>query len=92
MFRILQLTMHILMSGTERSNKQMEWRASYSPSSEPTINEILITLRTLFYFRKRSVSQLGFVRQYLIETIGFLERVAPKEIKNIINLMYNTKL
>lgn len=67
----------------------MEWRADYAPTSEPTLNEILCCLRVLHYFRKRCVKQNGFVTKYLYETIQFLERIAPKDIQNIINMMYN---
>lgn len=67
-----------------------DWKNDYVSSNEPTINELLITLRTLFYYRKRCVKQTGFVTKYLFETIGFLERIAPKEIQNIINMMYNS--
>ena len=77
------------MSGTELSERPLRWSDDYAPTNAPTINELLITLRTLFYYRKRCVMQTGSVRQYLLETIQFLERVSPKCILNIINLLYN---
>lgn len=77
------------MSGTEKSERPISWSDDFAPSKAPTINELLITLRTLFYYRKRCVMQTGGVKTYLLETIQFLERVAPKCIQNIINLMYN---
>lgn len=77
------------MNGTELSERPLRWSDDYAPTNAPTINELLITLRTLFYYRKRCVLQTGGVRQYLLETIQFLELVAPKCIQNIINLMYN---
>lgn len=86
---IVQLFMFILMNGIESSDRPLCWSKDYAPSKAPTINELLITLRTLFYYRKRCVIQTGSVRQYLSECIGFLERVSPKCIHNIINLMYN---
>lgn len=77
------------MSGTELSERPLRWSDDYAPTKAPTINELLITLRTLFYYRKRCVLQTGGVKQYLLESIGFIERVSPKCIHNIINLMYN---
>ena len=77
------------MSGTELSERPIIWSDDYAPTDAPTINELLITLRTLFYYRKRCVFQTGGVKQYLSESIQFLERVSPKCIHNIINLMYN---
>lgn len=86
---IPQPIIYILMSGIVSSERPLRWSDDYAPTAEPTINELLITLRTLFYYRKCCVMQTGGVRQYLLETIQFLERVAPKCIQNIINLMYN---
>lgn len=77
------------MSGIVSSERPLRWSDDYAPTDAPTINELLITLRTLFYYRKRCVSQCGSIKQYLIESIGFLERVSPPCIHNIINLMYN---
>ena len=77
------------MSGIELSERPLRWSDDYAPTNAPTINELLITLRTLFYYRKRCVLQTGGVKQYLLESIQFLERVSPKCIHNIINLMYN---
>lgn len=79
----------IRMNGIESFERPIRWSDDYSPTKAPTINELLITLRTLFYYRKRCVLQTGGVRQYLLETIQFVERVSPQCIKNIINLMYN---
>jgi hypothetical protein len=87
---ILLHLIHILMSGIESSNRPLRWSDDYSPTKAPTINEMLITLRTLFYYRKRCVLQTGGVKPYLFETIQFLERVSPACIKNIINLLYNS--
>lgn len=89
MLGILQPLIHILMSGIESSDRPLSWSDDYAPTDAPTINELLITLRTLFYYRKRCVIQTGGVKQYLLESIQFLERVSPKYIHNIINLMYN---
>ncbi len=86
---IVQLLILILMSGIELSERPLRWSADYAPKKEPTINELLITLRTLFYYRKRCVLQTGGVKQYLLESIQFIERVSPRCIHNIINLMYN---
>lgn len=77
------------MNGIEQSARPLRWSDDYAPTKAPTINELLITLRTLFYYRKRCVMQTGGVRQYLLETIQFLERVSPECIHRIINLMYN---
>lgn len=77
------------MSGIALSERSLRWSADYAPTHAPTINELLITLRTLHYYRKRCVMQTGGVKQYLLETIQFLERVSPKCIQNIINLLYN---
>lgn len=77
------------MSGIEKSDRPIRWSDDYAPTKAPTINELLITLRTLFYYRKRCVMQTGSLKQYLSETISFVERVSPLCIKNIINLMYN---
>lgn len=77
------------MSGTELSERPLRWSDDYAPTHAPTINELLITLRTLFYYRKRCVLQIGGVKQYLLESIQFIERVSPQCIHNIINLMYN---
>lgn len=85
---LLHLTL-ILMNGIESSERPIRWSDDYSPTKAPTINELLITLRTLFYYRKCCVLQTGGVKQYLLETIQFVERVSPMCIKNIINLMYN---
>ncbi len=79
----------IPMNGIELSNRSLRWSLDYAPTKEPTINELLITLRTLFYYRKRCIMQTGSLKQYLLETIQFLERVSPKCIHNIINMMYN---
>lgn len=87
---ILPHLIHILMSGIESFERPLRWSDDYSPTKEPTINELLITLRTLFYYRKRCVLQTGGIKQYLFETIQFVERVSPSCIKNIINLMYNS--
>lgn len=78
------------MSGIELSERPLCWSDDYSPTKAPTINELLITLRTLFYYRKRCVMQTGSLKQYLSETISFVERVSPSCIKNIINLMYGS--
>lgn len=86
---ILQPLILILMSGTELSERPLRWSDDYAPTNAPTINELLITLRTLFFYRKRCVLQTGGIKQYLLESIGFIERVSPKCIHNIINLMYN---
>lgn len=77
------------MSGIVLS-KQIEWRADYAPTSSPTLNELLITLRTLHYYSRRCAKQNGSIKPYLTECIGFIERSSPKEIQNIINLMYNS--
>ena len=77
------------MSGIVSFDFPHRWSDDYAPSNAPTINELLITLRTLFYYRKRCVMQTGGVKQYLLESIQFLERVSPKCIHNIINMMYN---
>lgn len=77
------------MSGTESFDRPLRWSDVYAPTNAPTINELLITLRTLFYYRKRCVLQTGGIKQYLLESIQFIERVSPKCIQNIINLMYN---
>ena len=77
------------MNGTELSDRPLRWSDDYAPTNAPTINELLITLRTLFYYRKRCVLQTGGVKQYLLESIQFIERISPKCIHNIINLMYN---
>ncbi len=77
------------MSGSELSERPLCWSDDYAPTNAPTINELLITLRTLFYYRKRCVMQSGGIKQYLLESIQFIERVSPKCIQNIINLMYN---
>lgn len=82
--------MFIPMSGIESSDRPLRWSDDYSPTKAPTINELLITLRTLFYYRKRCVMQTGSLKQYLQESIQFLERVSPKCIHNIINMMYNS--
>lgn len=86
---IVQPLILILMSGIELSERSLRWSIDYAPTKAPTINELLITLRTLFYYRKRCVLQSGAVKQYLLESIQFIERVSPKCIHNIINLMYN---
>lgn len=77
------------MSGTALPERPIRWSDDYAPTDAPTISELLITLRTLFYYRKHCVMQTGSVKQYLLETIQFLELVAPKCIHNIINFMYN---
>lgn len=77
------------MSGIAESDRPLRWSDDYAPSNAPSVNEFLITLRTLFYYRKCCVSQTGGIKQYLLETIQFLERVSPKCIRNIINFMYN---
>ncbi len=86
---IVQPLILILMSGIELSERSLRWSDDYAPTNAPTINELLITLRTLFYYRKRCVLQTGGVEQYLLESIRFIERISPKCIHNIINLMYN---
>jgi hypothetical protein len=78
------------MSGTVESKRHLLCSDDYAPTKAPTANELLITLRTLFYYRKCCVMQTGGVKKYLVESIQFLERVSPKYIHNIIHLMYNS--
>lgn len=79
------------MSGIVES-KQMAWRADYAPTSEPSINEFLITLRTLHYVRRQLHAKNMSVplRTAMSDVITFLESISPNEIKNIINFMYNS--
>nr|DAQ28935.1 MAG TPA: hypothetical protein [Microviridae sp.] len=74
------------------SSKQMAWRADYAPTSEPTINEFLITLRTLHYIRREmnKKNMLVPLRIAMSDVITFIESISPNEIHNIINLMYNS--
>lgn len=74
------------------SSKQMAWRADYAPTSEPTINEFLITLRTLHHVRRKMQSKGVIVplRSAMSDVITYLESISPEEISNIINLMYNS--
>lgn len=83
--------MIILMSGIVTS-KQMAWRADYAPTSEPTINEFLITLRTLHYVRREMHKKKVIVPllQSMSDVIMYLESISPDEIRNIINLFYNS--
>lgn len=79
------------MSGIVTS-KQMAWRADYAPTSEPTINEFLITLRTLHYIRRElhKKNMLVPLRIAMSDVITYIESISPNEIHNIINLMYNS--
>lgn len=80
------------MSGTVSSNKQMAWRADYSPNGEPSINEFLSTLRVLHHFRRVLVKNCSAISllDSLCDVITYLECNSPKEIRNIVNLMYNS--
>lgn len=78
------------MNGIDLSERPISRFCGKAPIHAPTIDELLVTLRTLFYYRKRCVLQTGGVLPYLLETIRFLELLSPPRIKNIINLMYNS--
>lgn len=82
------------MNGIVSSNKQLAWLADYSPKAEPTINEFLSTLRVLHHIRRDMVQQCAaiFLRNSITDVITYLETHSPKEIHNIINLMYNSEL
>lgn len=77
------------MSGIVKSN--LDWGVFSTPTIEPNVNELFITLRTLMYYRKRCAFQKGLVTPYLIECIGFIERIIPQDYQNIINLLYNSE-
>ncbi|CRH84760.1 Uncharacterised protein [Chlamydia trachomatis] len=80
------------MSGIVSSNKQMAWRADYSPKGEPSLNEFLSTLRVLHHFRRvmqKNCSAI-FLCNSISDVIIYLECNSPKEIRNIVNLMYNS--
>lgn len=80
------------MSGIVSSNKQMAWRADYSPNGEPSINEFLSTLRVLHHFRRVLVKDcsVNCLLNSLCDVISYLECNSPKEIRNIVSLMYNS--
>ena len=80
------------MSGTVSSNKQMAWRADYSPNGEPSLNEFLSTLRVLHHFRRAMMKNCNaiFLQNSISDVITYLECNSPKEIRNIVNLMYNS--
>lgn len=79
------------MSGIA-SSKQMAWLADYSPNGEPSINEFLTTLRVLHHIRRDMQKEYTaiFLRNSITDVITYLETHSPKEIHNIINLMYNS--
>nr|DAU10103.1 MAG TPA: hypothetical protein [Microviridae sp.] len=79
------------MSGIVTS-KPMDWRADFAPTSEPTINEFLITLRTLHYVRREMNKKEVRIplRQSMSDVIMYLESISPNELCNIINLLYNS--
>lgn len=80
------------MSGIVSSNKQMAWRENYSPKGEPTIVEYLTTLRVLHHFRRvmhKNCSSV-FLCSSIADVITYLECNSPKEIRNIVNFMYNS--
>ena len=80
------------MSGIALSDKQMAWRADYSPKGDPTINEILATLRVLHHVRRDMQKDCSaiFLRNSITDVITYLECHSPREILNIINFMYNS--
>lgn len=80
------------MSGIASSNKQMAWRADYSPDGEPSLNEFLTTLRVLHHFRRTLVKDCSaiFLQNSICDVITYLECKSPKEIHNIVNFMYNS--
>lgn len=89
---IVQRLILILMSGIVSSNKQMAWRDNYSPNGEPSINEFLSTLRVLHHFRRVMMNDCTaiFLQNSICDVITYLECNSPKEIRNIVNLMYNS--
>lgn len=80
------------MSGIVKSDKQMAWRADYSPNGEPSINEFLTTLRVLHHIRRDMVKQCSaiFLRNSLSDVITYLEAHSPSQVRNIVNFMYNS--
>lgn len=79
------------MSGIA-SFKQMAWLADYSPKGEPSINEFLTTLRVLHHIRRdMQIHNTAIsLRNSTSDVITYLETHSPKEIHNIINLLYNS--
>lgn len=61
-----------------------------SNSDSPSPSEKLVTLRTLYYYRKKLLNKNGFLNSYLLETILYIEQVSP-ELSNVINLLYNSE-
>lgn len=80
------------MSGIVSSDKQMAWRADYSPNGEPSINEFLTTLRVLHHLRRDLQKECSaiFLRNSVCDVITYMECHSPKEVRNIVNLMYNS--
>lgn len=91
-FGIVQRLILILMSGTVLSDKQLAWRADYSPKGQPSINEFLSTLRVLHHFRRAMAKDCSaiFLLNSISDVITYLECNSPKEIRNIVNFMYNS--
>ena len=89
---ILQIIIVIRMSGIASYNKQMAWCDDYSPNGEPSTNEFLTTLRVLHHIRRDMQKKCAaiFLRNSVTDVITYLETHSPKEISNIINLMYNS--
>ena len=80
------------MNGIVSADKQMAWRADYSPKGEVSINEFLATLRVLHHIRRdlqKNCSAI-FLRNSFSDVITYLECYSPKEIQNIVNFMYNS--
>lgn len=70
----------------------MAWRDGYSPKGDPSIDEFLTTLRVLHHFRRDLQKKCSaiFLRNSFTDVITYLECLSPEEIRNIVNLMYNS--
>lgn len=79
------------MSGTV-SSRPLVWLARYSPAGEPSIDEFLTTLRVLHHVRRDIHKRCCVVSlcNSITDVITYLELHSPREIHNIINLMYNS--
>lgn len=80
------------MSGIVSSDKQLSWCDSYSPKGEPSLDEFLATLRVLHHFRRVMQKDCSaiFLCNSISDVITYLECNSPKEIRNIVNIMYNS--
>jgi hypothetical protein len=58
-------------------------------SDVPSPSDKLITLRTLYYYRRLFLKRNGFLTTSFFDTIQFIEHDSP-ELSHIINLLYNS--